>query len=355
MPTLIDSEWIKKNIKKFYKKKVVIITGAGISVASGIPDFRSKSGIFAEIKEKFKVNGSDLFTYKFGINKETRRIYLKYICKLKKLVEECKPSYTHLFFKYFVERSKKLRVYTQNIDGLEIKGGLKYQEDSKTELVHLHGDLKFLKCINCGIKEEFKEELINKIEKGLEIQCKSCKSKRKTTPTYLHTNIIHYYQDHPYSELISNCIQNDTGCNLLIVVGTRLDVFGVENMVKYFTNKKITSIFINPEHPKKKIENYFEFYYPGKSDEFFEILKEEIEKYRIYRKVKRLSLCKEEGKDIGFKKSKEDPLKQKKKDNINSLKKLSLTTRDIESSFLTIENDLYSPCPKKYQKNEEGS
>ncbi|KAF9751307.1 NAD-dependent histone deacetylase HST3, partial [Nosema granulosis] len=293
---LMDNIWIQENIKKFYKRKVVFITGAGISVSSGIPDFRSKNGIFEEIKSKYKVNGVDLFSYRFSIDPKTRSIYLEYISKLKKLVDSSKPSFSHFFFKYFSTRSKKFRVYSQNIDSLEEKAGLFYSEDSETKLVYLHGDLKYLRCINCGNKEDY-------IGSGggsttntefKEIFCRSCSTPRKNIP--LHTNIIHYYQDHPYSDLISKCIQKDTGCNLLVVVGTRLDVFGVKNMVRYFrkTSRNLLAIFVNPEPPKKEIEYLFDFHYPGKSDDFFLVVLRNIEEYKMLRRIKRLSIFNEE-------------------------------------------------------------
>ena len=141
---------------EFINKNVVIITGAGISVKAGIPDFRSKTGIFSDIYKKFKIKGEDLFTYKFGLNDSTRHIYINYIYNLKKLIDNAKPTFTHNFFKWYQNKCNKLRVYTQNIDGLEEKGGF------KDSLVYLHGNLKYLKCIRCGSLEEFNDVKIEK-------------------------------------------------------------------------------------------------------------------------------------------------------------------------------------------------
>jgi len=63
----IDINFIRDNKQLFIHKKCVFIVGAGISVESGIPDFRSPTGIFASLKEQFKVIGRDLFTYNFGL------------------------------------------------------------------------------------------------------------------------------------------------------------------------------------------------------------------------------------------------------------------------------------------------
>lgn len=357
---LVDDLWISDNSRKFYKKKIVVITGAGISVACGIPDFRSKKGIFSEIKKKYKVDGADLFSYRFSLDPRTRPIYLEYISRLKRLVDRSKPSFSHSFFKYLLGVSKGLRVYSQNIDGLEERAGLPFSEDSKTNLVYLHGHLKALRCISCGKEEEFSQEHTLAFERGCEVECQACSSKGRIK-YFLHTSIIHYYQDHPSSDLISSCIRGDTGCNLLIVVGTRLDVFGVKNMVKYFkrTSRSIKIIFVNPEPPKKSIESLFDFHYPGKSDDFFKTLKKNLEEYRMSRRIKRLSIQKDD-------ENKENrtalPNDQRCKisndhrttmcDNSPTisekhLKRLSLTTEEIHSSFLNLESKNYSPMPKK--------
>jgi NAD-dependent histone deacetylase SIR2 len=79
-----------------------------ISVASGIPDFRSSNGIFAKLRNDLKINGKTLFTSDFGIKKESRKIYLKYISGLKALCDGAEPNEMHSFLKEF----KKSRIYT---------------------------------------------------------------------------------------------------------------------------------------------------------------------------------------------------------------------------------------------------
>lgn len=315
----IESSWIQSNIHKFINKNVVIITGAGISVKAGIPDFRSKTGIFSDIYKKFKIKGEDLFTYKFGLNDSTRHIYINYIYNLKKLIDNAKPTFTHNFFKWYQNKCNKLRVYTQNIDGLEEKGGF------KDSLVYLHGNLKYLKCIRCGSLEEFNDVKIEK-NKHLNLEffekkdnfgnCKKCEisiKRHNSIQTFLHTTIVHYYQDHPNSDFISKCIRDDSFADLCIVVGTSLNVFGVRNMIKYFYKMKCECFFVNIEDCRNDMKKYFKYLFKGSSDEFFSkikeysnidhcnlsfsdisILRDVMNEERIEKRMKRLSLTKDE-------------------------------------------------------------
>lgn len=325
----ISKDWIQSKAQSFINKKVVIITGAGISVSSGIPDFRSKTGIFKDIRKKYKIKGEDLFSYKFGLDHCTRNVYLDYIYGLKTLIDSCKPSLTHDFFNWFTQFSN-LRVYTQNIDGLEEVAGLKEEN-----LVYLHGNLKYLKCLYCGSNEDFDDPIL--IKKSL--QCKKCakspNERLKKIPRYLHTNIIHYHQDHPDSDFISSCIKEDSSCDVVIVVGTSLNVFGVQNMVKYFSKICDLRIFVNLEDCKSNYKKYFTHSYKGTSDEFFVSLKKEIEEYDLDVSLQDISIHEENEssliKDMSpMKKSLSD--KKIKK----SMKRLSLSKEEIVNNFLLL-------------------
>ncbi|TBU01935.1 Sir2-like telomeric silencing protein [Hamiltosporidium tvaerminnensis] len=278
----IDCKWVRENYKIFNNKRVVIITGAGISVNSGIPDFRSKNGIFNEIKQSLKVQGSDLFTYRYSIQPETRPKYLKFIYKLKELTDESKPTETHNFFVKYKNFNKKMHIYTQNIDGLEEKAGLIFSKESKnTEIIYLHGNMKFLKCSYCGYQIPFTKTENLKFKISEEIECINClerEKKRKenhqrSTPIgVMNTTIIHYYQSHPESSFISEMVSKDTDLNLFIVMGTSLQIYGIKKIVKYFgfsnRNNKGVSIYVNKEEPRSEFKDVFDFQWKGDCDEF---------------------------------------------------------------------------------------
>ena len=115
-------------------KKIIVITGAGISVSSGIPDFRSKDiGIYNTLDcELYNIPSAELlFDYEFfRIDAEP---FYKFA---KKLLpdESVKPSPCHNFIANLESRGKLLRNYTQNVDGLERKAGI-------SRVIECHGSM----------------------------------------------------------------------------------------------------------------------------------------------------------------------------------------------------------------------
>ncbi|AFN82656.1 SIR2-like protein involved in telomeric silencing [Encephalitozoon romaleae SJ-2008] len=302
---VIDSKWIRSNIKMFSRRKVAIVVGAGISVSSGIPDFRSRSGIFNDIKKNLGISGSDLFTYSTSMSKEMRKDYLKYMSKLKDMIDRAAPSPTHEFLSLYSDVSKKFRMYTQNIDGLEEKAGLVATKDRSATVVYLHGNMKKLGCLYCGYKVDFGDTERDTYGKGEEIVCSACirrnekrgKDTRKRPVGVFHTTIIHYNQSHPDSSFISKMTQYDCDCDLFIVMGTSLKVFGVKKLVKYFCRLNTTRgrrILVNLDKPSREFGDLFDFFWNGDCDEFCKALNEELGLKSMAERVRRLSITKKE-------------------------------------------------------------
>ena len=105
-------------------KNIIIVTGAGISTNAGIPDYRSATGLFSELMQIFPQaeTPSNLFSRSFV---EKYNVYDHPIYKEKiRLIEQAKPTPTHIFCKHLYDKGWLKRVYTQNIDGLHQKAGL---------------------------------------------------------------------------------------------------------------------------------------------------------------------------------------------------------------------------------------
>ncbi|KAJ3274089.1 NAD-dependent histone deacetylase sir2 [Terramyces sp. JEL0728] len=108
-------ELIKKS------KNIVVLTGAGVSVSCGIPDFRSKNGIYSRLSEFELSDPQEMFDLEyFKFRPETFYSFAKEIYP-----SNFKPSPSHMFIKKLEEQGKLLRNYTQNIDTLENIAGIK--------------------------------------------------------------------------------------------------------------------------------------------------------------------------------------------------------------------------------------
>lgn len=116
-------------------QNVILVTGAGASTASGIPDYRSYGGIFQKFQAKYGfTQPEDVFTRskfeKFRIAEDP--IYLQFV----QTIDQALPSSSHHLAAWLHERGWLRRVYTQNIDGLYQKATV-----PKEKVVEFHGNL----------------------------------------------------------------------------------------------------------------------------------------------------------------------------------------------------------------------
>ncbi|KAF8552715.1 DHS-like NAD/FAD-binding domain-containing protein [Imleria badia] len=122
-------------------KRMVVLTGAGISVSCGIPDFRSRNGLYATLKEKGQYDLDDpqqMFDiHYFKENPRGEIVVLSQIYPSNFI-----PSPCHRFIKLLEDKNKN---YTQNIDTLESIAGI-------TRVLQCHGSFKTATCLQCRIK-----------------------------------------------------------------------------------------------------------------------------------------------------------------------------------------------------------
>lgn len=113
-------------------RRILVLTGAGISVSSGIPDFRSENGLYDRIQSKYGLPEPEcMFDIEFfRIDPEPFYSFAKELLPK----EEFKPSFSHFFIRHLEQQGKLLRQFTQNIDTLEVSVGIE-------RVVYCHGTL----------------------------------------------------------------------------------------------------------------------------------------------------------------------------------------------------------------------
>ncbi|GAA5821658.1 hypothetical protein JCM11251_000955 [Rhodosporidiobolus azoricus] len=125
---LLDLQYVARAVLK--AKRVAVVCGAGISTATGIPDFRSGAGLFKSLKEQYPdaklSSGKDLFDVGLFSSESNAAIFYNMIAALKKQADDVEPTAFHSWLKELDDEGKLFRVYTQNIDALEEKAGLTY-------------------------------------------------------------------------------------------------------------------------------------------------------------------------------------------------------------------------------------
>ncbi len=184
-------------------RKIVVLTGAGASTESGIPDFRGPDGIWRRYPPG---------TYKDFISKpEARRRYWELRRALGGLVAQAKPNATHYALAELERLGKLSGIITQNFDGLHQDAGV-----SPERVIELHGTARMAACTLCGARSPM-SALQQRVDAGEEDpQCEHCGG-------YLKAATILFGQPVPRAELDQAIILAKT-CDLFLVIGSSLRV-----------------------------------------------------------------------------------------------------------------------------------
>lgn len=273
---LITSSFFRDAPWLFAYRRAVVVVGAGISVPSGIPDFRSPDGIFARLRSQLRVDGRSFFSHAFGMAEATRGVYLKNIADLIRLCRQAQPNPVH----HFLAALPRSRTYTQNIDCLEEAAGMTFSKDAATRGVYLHGNIAQVVCQYCGARHPLDDTAIATFTAAEELACPDCRAyneaataqgRRRRPAGVMRPAIVHYHQAHPDGYFISRMLERDVNADLLIVIGTSLKVDGVRRLVKTLARVPTMAgrrVLVNLTPPTREWCDIFDFFYHGDCVDF---------------------------------------------------------------------------------------
>ncbi|MEH7884976.1 NAD-dependent protein deacylase [Bacillus sp. JJ1609] len=209
-------------------KKIVVLTGAGISTESGIKDFRSRNGLYKMAPEY--ILSIDYFYdnphefYKFALENLHHPNAI--------------PNKGHEILTKWENEGKILHIITQNIDGLHQKAGSK-------NVIEFHGTMKTATCLNCGQKYTT-EEMVSRIEENTNFYvCSKCETavekQRLIKPdVVLFGDAGEWFTEEGF-EYILTLIQE---ADCLLVLGTSLKVTPF-SMFPQYKGPNVPMIIIN--------------------------------------------------------------------------------------------------------------
>lgn len=239
-------------------RKIMVITGAGISTSLGIPDFRSKeTGFYSKLRDMGFSEPEEVFDiYSFDEDPSTfYELAADIIPDLKRY------SPTHAFIRLLQDKDKLLTNYTQNIDNLEELAGI-----SQNRLIQCHGSFATATCRKCKYKVKG-IDIFPDIRAKRVARCRRCihrikaqeslgpkHKKRKPTPARSDSDDENEDDDIPQPGVMKPDItffgeqlpdhfftrftdQDVDSVDLVLVIGTSLKVAPVSDMPNYLPHK----------------------------------------------------------------------------------------------------------------------
>ena len=206
-------------------ENIVFFGGAGVSTESGVPDFRSKDGLYNQHDVRFdKYQPEYLLSHSCLVNEP--EVFFEFY-RQKMDTRNIEPNFAHIYLAELEKRGKLKAVVTQNIDGLHQKAG------SKT-VYEIHGTTQRNYCTACGkaydsdyiFNCEFK---IPRCECGGIVRCD-----------------VTLYEEALPEEAVRGAVNAISKADMLIIGGTSLTVYPAASYIRYFRGKYM--VIINKEH-----------------------------------------------------------------------------------------------------------
>jgi NAD-dependent deacetylase len=210
-------------------ENIVFFGGAGVSTESGIPDFRSDSGLY-NAKSKYGRSPEEIISHSFFVR--SPEIFYEYY-KDNLLYPDAKPNKAHLALAALEAAGKLRAVVTQNIDGLHQLAG------NKT-VYELHGSVLRNDCTRCGASYDLAyildpENCVDKAGKRSAIPwCRACGGMVKPD--------VVLYEEPLDTRVMEGAAHAIAAADMLIVGGTSLVVYPAAGFLNYFRGDRLVLI-----------------------------------------------------------------------------------------------------------------
>jgi NAD-dependent deacetylase len=212
-------------------RKTIALTGAGISVESGIPDFRGAGGLWSKYDPEEYAHISS-----FRSNPEKVWQMLK---EMMELVLSAEPNAAHVALAELEQMGLLKSVITQNVDGLHQRGGSR-------EVIEFHGSNQWLVCLACGNRREAASLSFEAIPP----RCRQCNS-------ILKPDVVFFGETIPW-EAQTRSFEEAGTCDVVLVIGTSAVVYpaaGIPTIAKQ-NGAKVVEINMEPTPLTNRVSDY---------------------------------------------------------------------------------------------------
>ena len=214
--------WIAK------AQRVVVLTGAGISTDSGIPDFRGPQGVWTKNPKAERL--SDIRHYM--ADPEVRR--LSWQSRLEHTAWSAQPNAGHRALVELERRGKLHALITQNIDELHQLAG-----HSPDKVIEVHGTVRKVVCMSCGERAPMEKALARVRAGEADPPCRTCGGILKSATISFGQQLV--------PEVIDRAMQAAAEADLFLSVGTSLQVYPIAGAVPIAKRAGARVVIVNAE------------------------------------------------------------------------------------------------------------
>jgi NAD-dependent deacetylase len=212
-------------------ERIVVLTGAGISTDSGIPDFRGPNGLWTTNPAAEKASTLQHYL----ADADLRR--LAWQNRLSAPMFSAQPNAGHEAFVELERRGQLLAIVTQNIDGLHQAAGT-----DPDRVIEVHGTVHWSRCWGCNDRRPM-QSILDRVRAGdADPPCDVCGGVLKSDTILFGQNLV--------PEVIAAALAAADRCDLLLAVGTSLSVFPAANVVPRAKSAGARIVIANGESTK---------------------------------------------------------------------------------------------------------
>jgi NAD-dependent deacetylase len=211
-------------------RRVVALTGAGISTESGIPDFRGPQGLWTRNPAAERQATLDHYLSDPDVRRRAWQSRLESFGRVRP-----QPNRGHLALVELERRGRLSMLITQNVDGLHHAAG-----SAPERVIEIHGNVREVVCLDCGERAPM-ERALARVEQGdLDPACRSCGGILKSATISFGQGLV--------AEDLRRAERAAQGCDLMLAVGTTLAVYPIAAVVPIAKQAGARVVIVN-SHP----------------------------------------------------------------------------------------------------------
>ncbi len=209
-------------------ERVVVLTGAGISTESGIPDFRGPQGVWTKNPQAEKLSNIHYYMADADVRKAAWK------SRLEHPAWNAKPNAGHLALAALEQRGKLHALITQNIDELHQMAG-----NSPERVIEVHGTVRKVICMACGMTAPMQKAL-DRVRAGEEDPpCRDCGGILKSATISFGQQLV--------PEVIARAMRAAMAADVFLAIGTSLQVYPIAGAVEVAKAAGARIVILNAE------------------------------------------------------------------------------------------------------------